>query len=878
MHLEKLEIQGFKSFAQRSTLGFPGMLTDTMRGITAIVGPNGSGKSNVADAIRWVLGEQSVKLLRGKKSEDVIFSGTQKKGRLGMAQVSLFLNNEAKKAPIDYSQVVITRRLFRDGASEYLINNARTRLIDVQLILARSRFGQRSYSVIGQGVVEGFLNTTTHERKEFFDEATGVKQFQIKRSNSLLKLKASYDNISQAQMILNELEPRYKNLCKQMEKMQQKKELEATLEKLQIKYYSRIWHEINDKYNEFNNKYNELNKTKLAETNKLEEINQELLTIEKNYEENKEFNSMQDELANLQNKKNELVRQIAKLDARLETELEAKGNFDLSWLYNKKEDLKKEQEEIIIEIEILNKNTREEEKTSENIKKNETIINQEIIKIDNELQNLNVLDKKNKQEIIKNKLKDLLLNITEIEEVDNLEKIKNYLQQFKKEIKTIIKYFEDEKDKNIIIKLQQSIKELTNKKEQIVKKINNANIKIISGKERAKLLNEKNNQIANELKSIEEKIQNSEKKPENSNVDLQEKIKQLNSELDAIESQIKIKKEKINEYSRIEQEKRNIIFNKQKQAQIIQISINEIQNKVNVLKINSTRYETRLEDLEIEIRTEFNDINQVFNQLDTEVNKNKASLKLIKQNRYNEYIDTEKAILDIRKIKKQLEFIGNIEPEIEKEYLEIKNRYNFLKHQISDLNETIKSLENIIQDLDKTIKEKFDKGFNIIKEKFAYYFKILFDGGEAEIIKLAAENKIGDEMKSSFLKRCDKGGIAGIDICATPPGKKIQSISMLSGGERALTAIALICACLSSNPSPFVVLDEVDAALDESNSERLAKILDDLSHKTQFITITHNRALMRRANAIYGVTMEDNGVSKLLSVNLDNANKYFSKI
>ncbi len=864
MHLEKLEIQGFKSFALKSTLGFPGMLTKTMRGITAIVGPNGSGKSNIADAVRWALGEQSVKLLRGKKGEDVIFSGTRQKGRLGMAQVSLFLNNEAKKAPIDYSQIVVTRRIFRDGASEYLINNAKARLIDIQLLLARARFGQRSYSVIGQGIVEGFLNITASERKEFFDEATGVKQFQIKRGNALVKLKTSYENMNQAQMILAELEPRYKNLDKQVEKMRQKKELEANLEKLQIKYYSRIWHEINDKFNEFNNKFNILNKEKLIESDKLEQINQELLVIEKKYEENKESDIAQNELAALQNKKNELIRQIAKLDARLETSLESKGKFDLSWLYNKKEELKKEQVKILNDINALGILVKDEEKKLINIKEEEKKITQEIIQINNQLQELNFGKKKSKQQIVNNKLSNLLLKIIKIEAISSIEEIKNNLCQFRKEIKEIIESSEGRQEEEQIIQLQKNVKELVSNKEQVLHKINNINIKIISSQERIKLTREKNVQIKNELISIEEKIKNSEKKPDNSNNDLKIKLKQLNIELEKIEIEIKIKKEKINKNALAEQEKRKFIFDKQKQAQVIQININQIQNQINTVKINSTRYETRLEDLEAEIRTAFNEVNQQFSELEVEVSKNKASLKLVKKNRYNEYIDTDKAINSIGKIKRQLEFIGNIEPEVEKEYLEIKSRYNFLKSQIADLSETIKSLEKIIQNLDKTIKEKFDKGFNIIKEKFLHYFKILFDGGEAEIVKLTDKNK--EEQNGLFEKY--NGGIAGIDIYATPPGKKIQSVSMLSGGERALTAIALICACLSSNPSPFVVLDEVDAALDESNSERLAKILDDLSHKTQFIAITHNRAIMRRANALYGVTMEDNGVSKLLSIKL----------
>jgi chromosome segregation protein len=246
-------------------------------------------------------------------------------------------------------------------------------------------------------------------------------------------------------------------------------------------------------------------------------------------------------------------------------------------------------------------------------------------------------------------------------------------------------------------------------------------------------------------------------------------------------------------------------------------------------------------------------------------------------------------------LKRQIEQIGGIDPEIEKEYIETKERYDFLSGQSHDLTDAIGSLEKVIKELDGIIKERFDKEFKNISAKFEEYFKILFNGGSAKIVKVMTddgkktspedeEQPVADEktlvadLKSiKFLQKYNATGLAGIEIQACPPGKKIKSITMLSGGERALTTIALICAIISCNPSPFVVLDEVDAALDEANSERLAKILDDLSLKTQFIAITHNRATMRRANVLYGITMGSDGVSRLLSIKLDEAKEVVKK-
>ena len=200
MYLKKLELIGFKSFAQKTTLEFN-------RGVVSVVGPNGSGKSNIADAIRWALGEQSIKLLRGKRSEDVIFSGSSSKARLGMAEVSIHLDNEDRQMPVDYSEVVITRRVYRNGEGEYLLNNGPVRLQDIQLLLAKANFGQRSYSVIGQGMIDHILVASPAERKAFFDEAAGVRQFQIKREQAVSKLEQTEENLEQARMLLVEIEP-----------------------------------------------------------------------------------------------------------------------------------------------------------------------------------------------------------------------------------------------------------------------------------------------------------------------------------------------------------------------------------------------------------------------------------------------------------------------------------------------------------------------------------------------------------------------------------------------------------------------------------------------------------------------------------------------
>ena len=877
MYLEKLEIQGFKSFANKNTLVFPGLLGRDLRGITSIVGPNGSGKSNIADAVRWALGEQSMKTLRGKKSEDIIFSGTDKKNRLGMAEVSLYLNNEDRQAPLDYSQVVLTRRLYRDGLSEYLLNNGRVRLADVQILLAKANFGQKTYSVIGQGMVEGFLNTTLAERKEFFDEATGVKQFQLKRDDSLNKLINSYENLNQAAMLLSEIEPRLRSLTRQVNKLKRRHEIGAELKELQVSYYSKIWHEIKEKFDDYNKKFLEIEKIKQEKEKKGANLNRELNQLEQQSQTNLEFSSRQQELNERQSQKEIINKQLAKLEAELEVKLESSGQFDLSWLINKSGEIKKDRLNTDEETTGLEKNIEREKKVLVDLEKEKETINSKINQFNQELLKSSSSAAGQGLGKINQELKSLNELLKQSETSDDLANIKNIIKQIRRKVKLILGLAGAELEKENLAETQKKLMALTAEKEEIMVKINESTFRISARSERVKLLKEKTAQLERELNDIENKLKDNQGAIKAGGKEAAAgRLKQQAAELD---EKINSLKEALNAFSAKESQQRAKLFALQKNLQSLQTETNGLINQLNELKVNATRYETKLEDLEAEIRNSY------------------GNLKEVMAKSLDGPVDVEAALGKINSLKRQVDQIGGIDPEIEKEYLETKERYDYLKNQADDLSGAIASLEKIIKELDAIIKEKFDEQLKTISAKFEEYFKILFNGGQAKIIKVLtedlmenqtekeedeiaeaaaepapAEDKYADNLKRiKYLQKYNATGLAGIEIMATPPGKKIKSIAMLSGGERALTAIALICAIISCNPTPFVVLDEVDASLDEANSERLARILDDLSHKTQFIVITHNRASMRRANILYGVTMAESGVSKLLSIKLDEA-------
>jgi chromosome segregation ATPase len=734
MYLQKLELQGFKSFAHKTVLEFLRTAKEK-KGITAIVGPNGSGKSNIADAIRWALGEQSLKLLRGKKSEDVIFLGSNKKTRLGFAEVSLSFNNEDRAIPLDYQEVVLARRIYRSGESEYFINKSKVRLLDLVLLASESNFGQRSYSVIGQGMIDAILAATPTQRKEFFDEAAGVSQYQIKRDQAKNKLLAAEENLKQAEVLLQEIEPRLRSLTRQVKKLERREEIENQLRKIQEQYYGTIWQAINKKVEESDSKIKTLENREKTIGEKVNSLKQELNSLEKEIPHSNSFRDLQKEYEKLFEEKNGLREKEIIIRNKIELKKHQKTSLPLF-----------STQEILNELRSFYEN-------------HESFL----LKIQNKKIDFNEIEKETE------KLHQQLKNL--------LEKL-NLKPQARGET------------------------------------------------EADPALQKDLNQIAAQIEKINRLL-----------TEVQAKIVNLNDE---------------------EDKKRKNFFELQRTLEYHRNELNNLTAEINELKIELTRNQTRKEDLESEIRQELKNIDPV------------ALANVAPE------LNPEQMLPEIQKLKHQLELIGGIDQEVQKEYNETQERYTFLHTQFSDLSKTKISLEQMIKELDETIEKQFNSAFNQMNQEFAKYFKILFGGGKAELALLKEEN-LKKEDENANDEPPNQEAVSGVEIYANPPGKRLKNISMLSGGERALISIALICAIISCNPSPFVVLDEVDAALDESNSIKFANILDELSFKTQFVVITHNRATMQRANVLYGVTMTDEGTSKLLSVNLKEVEKTMTK-
>lgn len=887
MYLEKLKINGFKSFAQGIELKF-------VRGITAIVGPNGSGKSNIADAIRWVLGEQSMKSIRGKKFADVIFSGSDKKARLGMAEVFLFFNNEDNTAPIDYSELVIGRRFYRSGDGEYLINNNLTRLADIQLLMAKANVGHRTYSVIGQGQIDAVLLASPADRKDFFDEATGVKQYQLKRDQALHKLERAYINMKQGKLMLAEMEPRLKMLTKQVKRLEQKELVEKELFIYQNYLYYQRWRENSFQQKELSEKIKDL-KYKLSDQEKqiknlIIQLKQEGLGDSRE----DEYNKLQTEYERLQNIKQDYQRQLAIFEGKKDLAIAQVAGHDALWVQRKKTEIK---EKIANkQAQLINWQRKELElKKILNTKKQEQVsLAAEFKKIEKkliEVQDSNIFINTHAQleSLIKEirQYRDAWSKKTDLsadEVVMILAKWEKVLYDFFQEF-TNSKDKDDQKNRQVIKDLKETLQQIVFSRDNLVNEVGELNLEL-----KVYETNITNvSQLLEELQLEWQQLENI-----TTAVDGQTELsageKKLREQIEQINKKIEIVNDNLKKFNKIEQQKKEKLFAKQSELQIAQQQFQVLQQQLGEISAQLARYDAKEEDLALEVHRELGDY--LANLVDKwKIDQPSLSVELT----------TDEIMIRIEQLKKRRELIGGIEPEAIAEYKIVKEKYDFLKTQVDDLTLAMTKLKDTIIELDEIISKQFSQNFKKIGELFNTYFRMLFTGGRAELVLLTNEdeknieaeeevennldtaviNELNKELseKEDELKKFyqSKKFIQGIEIKATPPGKKMKSIAMLSGGERALTSIALICAMIANNPSPFVVLDEVDAALDEANSLRFAEIVAELSKQTQFIIITHNRATMEKANVLYGVTMGADGVSNLLSVKFEEAQEYANR-
>lgn len=1184
MYLKKIKIQGFKSFADSVNLDFES-------GITGVVGPNGSGKSNVGDAIRWVLGEQSIKTLRGNNMQDVIFSGTQKRKPLNFAEVSLILDNSSKALNIDYSEVNITRRIFRSGESEYYINKTACRLKDIRELFMDTGVGRDGYSIIGQGKIDEILSSKSEDRRKIFEEASGIMKHKTRKIESERKLEATKQNLLRIDDIISELHIQINPLKEQSEKAKKYLDLASTLKILDINIFIDSYRKLNQNiefvkndiieieklYDECTVKldgsdkaYNEFNLQNKEFENRINALNQEIFEIEKQFEKiNSDISIANEKIANINSNKERISKEnILSIEKRdcLQNEIGVRGNKynELSLQFEcQNNDIRIKESQILEINQTINQNLNIiEELKNEIIEKHNNVSNKK-----SSINNINVMldnvSKRKKQinveseslsheiigrdkqfEILMESIKESKKIIASLEKKsENNNSMKSSInidigivntkidktnedlhkktskynllcdmdkeyQGFNKSVKSILKEcqrsakisngvegvlaqlisvpkkyevaieialggalqnivtIDESSAKNVIKFLKEnklgratflpitsvtgrdfgniknelmglngvmgigselidydskyhgiinnllgkvlvvdtienaidiskkykySFKVVTLEGEVLMpggsmsggstnnttsilgrsREINELKIEIEELKNSLEKLLDQNKELSNQLNTILQDIEmciNNQRKAElelvgnekelsqcSENIErinerlnvlnieysqLSEQLIDANTQIESINEEIQIIQSQISQITgetSLSQEQYNEQINMRdeysKELTNVQISISGTKHEMNSINENIERINNEILEIDNQVNYNINLIHSIENEiiiqeeqinqkserisqskslrdqkadillkvistksdLQTDIEKiqkawkdynnelneiaDNRSLFEIKHAKYemelealqnriweeyeltisnslqfeqdiSQFGNHNKAIKDI---KSQIQSLGNVNVNAIEEYVNIKERYDFLTAQKTDLEDAQKGLRKVINDMVKIMKEQFIEQFNIINDNFNIVFKELFGGGRADLVLLDEENVLD----------------CGIEIEAQPPGKKLQNLSLLSGGERALTGIAILFAILKVRPTPFCVLDEIEAALDDVNVYRFAEYIKRFTKDTQFLIITHRKGTMEVADTIYGVTMQELGVSKMVSIKLE---------
>jgi chromosome segregation ATPase len=748
--LKELTISGFKSFAKKSELEFSVP-------IAAIVGPNGSGKSNVAESFRFVLGEQSVKSMRGKRGEDLIWGGSSQVSRGNRASVTILLDNSNRVFPLDFDEISIERIVNRDGQNEYILNGSSVRLKDIQELLASANIGSTGHHIISQGEADRILSAGAKERREMIEDALGLKIYQYKRQEADRKLLKTLENVAHVESLRREAVPHLKYLEKQVQKIEKSLELQAQLKQVYAEYLRR-----EDTYIAYH---------------------QDRLLLKRHEPETK-------------------LKQIIKE------------------LHEAKEVLKnsetRKDSSVLIEIEEAVRLAVEERQKAE----------REYSKYEGQI---SLLERR--------------------------------LGEYERRAKTVegkaVPYVD-------ILNLIKSIEQ------QVDKVIQNSD---------SSLLQRALTDIVHRLKIF---IERSEAVPDSTREFDESELKRLRGELDKlakkVEEKIGVETKAKSDYSELEKkqaseatqgrEAERIVFKLIGQERELESEIERIDRELSILERDRQEFK---EELQEAVALLGRGASQYYDF----IIKDEAGNEVLAEKVVNEERSEQRRRRhELEKLKIRLEELGiGATDDVIKEYNDAKERDAFLAHEISDLESSIEKLKILINELDEKLEEQFVVGIEKISAEFNRFFTLMFGGGEAQLVKVTTKNNNEEDIEGEVSENVEEKKVKenGIELAIKLPNKRVKGLEMLSGGERALTSIALIFAMSQVNPPPFIILDETDAALDEANSRRYGDMIEELAKRSQLILITHNRETMSRAGVLYGVTMGSDGVSKLLSIKFDEA-------
>ena len=809
MNFKKLEITGFKSFSEKTNFLIE-------NGLTGIVGPNGCGKSNIVESLRWCMGENSAKSMRGSGMEDVIFSGTSNRPSKNISEVALLLDNKNKEGPVQYKgfdEISIRRKIEKDKGSKYYINDKEVRARDVQTFFADLSTGAHSPSLISQGKIGQLVISKPIERKSILEEAAGISGIHARRQEAETRLNAAENNLKRADELKKQQQKQLDNLKKQAEEATRYKEISSEIKKIQAGLYFL--------------KINEIEKDKKLIVEKLSELDDEISAVNIDFNHNNTLLEEENKkLAPLRDKKIESVAKLQKL------------NLDMDNLVDEESRVKSLQVKLEKSIKTIESDLERERSISLDAIINEKRVSKEkdgLLKTENELIEVEVSSSK-ELKISKTQLDSLQSQLDTIldqieRDIDTNKKLsKEDFKELKKLVRKITSYQEEYaekygKDKSI---QSDSIKRKERIKNIDVELENWINLKSNSEKMNLELTNRKNKLLTelNDNRKNPERIATS----KGQNLQNLENTKKRNEEIE------------------------NELLEAEKKYSAINQNLKEIQLKLSDLKENKARNEATIEGIE-------NRKKDLLHSVKNELNINDEA-SLLPQSNLNDLSPEKLPSLEeqsqkAEKIKKQRDSLGSVNLRADEETKKYETEIKKMEDDRADLYSAIVKLKASIDELNQKGRERLLEAFTKVNRKFNEVYTKLFNGGTAKIELVDSDDPLE----------------AGLEMYAAPPGKRLQSISLLSGGEQALTAMSLVFAVFLVNPSPICVLDEVDAPLDDANVTRFCNLLDELTKitKTKFIIITHHALTMSKMHRLYGVTMAEQGVSQLVSVDLQKA-------
>ena len=809
MNFKQLEITGFKSFSEKTNFLIE-------NGLTGIVGPNGCGKSNIVESLRWCMGENSAKSMRGSGMEDVIFSGTSNKPSKNISEVTLLLDNQNKEGPTqykDFDEITVKRKIEKDKGSKYYINDKEVRARDVQTFFADLSTGAHSPSLISQGRIGQLVTSKPIERKSILEEAAGISGIHARRQEAETRLNAAENNLKRADELKKQQQKQLDNLKKQAEEATRYKEISREIKKIEAGlYYLKI---------------NEIEKDKKSIAEKLSELDDEISIVNIDFNHNSTLLEEENKkLAPLRDKKMESAAKLQKL------------NLDMTILIEEESRVKSLQEKLEKAIRTIESDLERERSISLDADLNERRISKEkgeLLKTENEL-----------IEVEASSSKDLKTSKAQLDSLQT--QLDGILDQIEKDID------EDKRlTKESFRKLKHLVKKITSSQEDYAEKFGkdkSIQSDSIKRKERIKNIDiELENWIS--LKSNSEKM----------TLELNNRKKKLLLELsDNNKNPERIATSKGQNLQNLENTKKrneeieNELIKAEKKYNIINQNLKEIQLKLSDLRENKARNEATIEGVE-------NRKKDLLHSVKNELNINDEASLLPQSDLNNISPDSLPSLNEqsqkVEKIKKQRESLGSVNLRADEETKKYETEIKKMEDDRADLYSAIVKLKASIDELNQKGRERLLEAFTKVNRKFNEVYTKLFNGGTAKIELVDSDDPLE----------------AGLEMYVSPPGKRLQSITLLSGGEQALTALSLIFAVFLVNPSPLCVLDEVDAPLDDANVTRFCGLLDELTKitKTKFIIITHHALTMSRMHRLYGVTMAEQGVSQLVSVDLQKA-------